>query len=248
MRQPTLLMIHGLIGSLRYFSPATHIKTARVETCDLLGYGSEQDASPERMTLRAQAEHVANQVKRMDRGAVWLLGHSMGGAVVFLLAARHPELVEGVISVEGNFTLKDAFWSGKIIEQAPDTWKREYASLRGDVVAFLRRCGVEPTGTRPSWMAEILDHQPASTVYAMSEATMKETAAPEHLAAVRKVVERGVPIHLIAGERSAAAWDVPTIVREAARSDVTQPDTGHLMMLEDHEKFCSLVDDILGRF
>jgi pimeloyl-ACP methyl ester carboxylesterase len=243
---PTLLMIHGLIGSLRYFHPATYIKTARVETCDLLGYGSKQGVPPERLTLRSQAEHVAAQIRRMDRGAVWLLGHSMGGAVVFLLADGYPELVEGVISVEGNFTLKDAFWSSKIIEQAPDAWEREFASLRGDVAAFLCRCGVEPTGTRPAWMAEILDYQPASTVYAMSEAIMKETVAPEYLAAVRNVVERGVPIHLIAGERSAAAWDVPAFVREAAVSDVTQPGAGHLMMLEDPAGFCSLVDDVFG--
>ncbi|WP_428942794.1 alpha/beta fold hydrolase [Xanthomonas oryzae] len=42
---------------------------------------------------------------------VHLVGHSVGGAVSALVCSLYPELVASFTSVEGNFTLKDAFWS-----------------------------------------------------------------------------------------------------------------------------------------
>ncbi|MEE9334145.1 MAG: alpha/beta fold hydrolase [Granulosicoccaceae bacterium] len=43
----------------------------------------------------------------------WLLGHSVGGAVVNMFAAQYPEQVAGIINVEGNFT-KTSYCCGKI--------------------------------------------------------------------------------------------------------------------------------------
>jgi pimeloyl-ACP methyl ester carboxylesterase len=38
----------------------------------------------------------------------------VGGVVAYLFALRHPERVMGLVSVEGNFSLKDAFWSSSV--------------------------------------------------------------------------------------------------------------------------------------
>ncbi len=54
-------------------------------------------------------------------------------------------------------------------------------------------------------------------------------------------------MHLVAGERSAADWDVPDFVRRAARSYTEQPGAGHLMMLEDPDAFCQIVNEIMRR-
>jgi len=62
---------------------------------------------------------------------------------------------------------------------------------------------------------------------------------------VRRVVESGMAIHLIAGERSAKAWDAPDFVRAAACSYTEIADAGHLMMLEQPAAFCRVVDSIL---
>ncbi|WP_227744214.1 alpha/beta fold hydrolase [Yersinia kristensenii] len=42
---------------------------------------------------------------------VHVIGHSVGGAVAVLFARRYPEMTRSLTSVEGNFTLSDAFWS-----------------------------------------------------------------------------------------------------------------------------------------
>ena len=193
MNKPRLLMIHGLVGSLDYFDPASRISEARVETCDLLGYGSFREVGPARLSLATQAEHLAGFIAKLDPPKAWLLGHSMGGAVGMLLADRWPHLVAGMINVEGNFTLKDAFWSARIVTKQPDDWAREYRAMQSDLAGWLQHCGVEPTETRVAWARAILDLQPPSTVRAMSLAFLAESAPPDFLDALRRVVVGGLP-------------------------------------------------------
>ena len=95
MTKPTLLMIHGLVGSLEYFGPRLRISAAVVETPDLLGYGAHRQVKPARLSLATQAQHVAGSIARLNAAPVWPLGHSMGGAVAVLLADRWPKLVAG---------------------------------------------------------------------------------------------------------------------------------------------------------
>ncbi len=237
-------MIHGIVGSLDYFAPASRFHHADVHTIDLLGYGSQRDAAPERLTLVSQVDHVRAHLDRLGTDPVWLLGHSMGGAVVMMLADRCPDRVAGVINVEGNFTLNDAFWSKSIAGKGIEKWEDEYRAMQADVPAWLVKCGVEPNDLRVGWAEAILANQPPSTLHKMSRAILSETAPPEYLQAVRHVVNRGIPIHLLAGERSAGAWDVPDFVRAAAASYLEQPATGHLMMLEEPDAFCTIVDGI----
>lgn len=238
-------MIHGLIGSLDYFDPAGRIARADVRTCDLLGYGSQRETPEARLSLGAQVDHVSGFIASLPETPVWLLGHSMGGAIAMLVARRHSDLVSGVINVEGNFTLEDAFWSRKIITQSVEEWEREYSAMQADIPGWLKQWGVVPTSERAGRARQILEWQSARTVYAMSQALVDETGDPSYKEAVRGVVESGMPIHLIAGARSAAAWDVPDFVRAAAQSYTELPDTGHLMMLEDPDGFCAIVDGIL---
>jgi pimeloyl-ACP methyl ester carboxylesterase len=246
MARPALLLIHGLAGSLDYFGPAARIRHAQVHALDLLGYGQLRDVSDAQLTLKAQAEHVAAHLEAQCRAPAWLLGHSLGGGVAMLAADRRPELVRGIINVEGNFTLADAFWSRKIVAGSADEWAEEYRRLRQDVPATVADWHIEPSPRRTEWLAQILDHQPPGTIYAMSKATLAETGDPAYLAMLHRVVERDLPLHLVAGARSAAAWDVPEFVRAAARSYTEIADAGHLMMLERPAAFCRVVDAILA--
>ena len=246
MGKPTLVMVHGLVGSLDYFDPRRRIQNTRVQTLELLGYGGLRDVDQDRLTLRGQADHVASQLASLPDRPIWLLGHSMGGAVAMLLADEQPELVRGIINVEGNFTLKDAFWSTRIIAKPLSDWSTRYRAMVADVAKCLTDWGIESSPQRVEWATQVLQHQTADTVYVMSRAIVEETGAPAFLAAVRRVVERGIPIHLIAGERSAGDWDVPDFVHNAAESYVEIANAGHLMMLEETDAFCRTVDDILA--
>jgi pimeloyl-ACP methyl ester carboxylesterase len=246
MGKPTVIMVHGLVGSLRYFDPQKRLPHVNIVAEDLLGYGLNRGVPPDRLTLAAQADHVAQRIDESPAEKLWLLGHSMGGAVAVLAAERRPERVCGLINVEGNFTEKDAFWSRKIAEKRPDEWAEEYRQMQSDPARWLERCDVEPDPQRTAWARHILEHQPATTVYAMAKAILAETLCPSHLDTVGRLLARGLPMHLVAGAKSAADWDVPDFVRTAAASYTEQPGVGHLMMLEDPDGFCRIVWSVLG--
>jgi pimeloyl-ACP methyl ester carboxylesterase len=169
----------------------------------------------------------------------------MGGAVAVLVADRRPERVAGIINVEGNLTEKDTFWSRKIITKTPDEWAEEYRVMQADPAGWLQRCDIEPNSQRVAWAEHILVNQPASTVYAMARVLIDETLCGEYLETVQRLLDRGLSMHLVAGAKSAAGWGVPDSVREAAASYTEQPNVGHLMMLEDPEAFCRIVESIL---
>lgn len=238
-------MVHGLIGPLNYFSPEAHLKGISVHTPDLLGYGPQRFPSAT-VTLRMQAQQVAQYIRNEVRRPSVVLGHSVGGAVAMLLAKSEPDLVKGLISVEGNFTLRDAFWCGRIAPMKEAEWAFEYESLQNDPGAWLANANIAPTPERSAWARGMLGNQPSGTVQAMARAVVKETGAVEFLDDVRTVVASGLPIYLLSGERSVSRWDVPEWTRVAARADVVLAGVGHMMMLEQPEQFCSAVRDLMG--
>ena len=219
---------------------------AVVVTEDLLGYGRWGDVPPEQLTLGAQADHVARCIDELPGDRLWLLGHSMGGAVAVMAVDRRPQWVCGVINVEGNLTEKDTFWSRRVAARRPDEWAEEYRAMQDDSAGWLERCGIRPDPRRVAWADHILGNQPAGTVYVMARALLQETLGPEYLNTVRRLLDRGVPMHLLAGEKSAADWGVPDFVHGAAASYTEQPDVGHLMMLEAPDAFCRIVASILA--
>lgn len=66
----------------------------------------------------------------IDTGASIVIGHSLGSIVASLAAARSASAVQTVISIEGNLTAADAYFSGSAAEH------EEPVSFRG---AFLAR-------------------------------------------------------------------------------------------------------------
>ena len=236
-----LVMIHGLMGSIDYFSPDTRMDGISVHTPDLIGYGARADADARSITLANQAASVIRYMKEHVGEPSWLLGHSVGGAIAMLVAATAPNLVRGLISVEGNFTLNDAFWCRKIAALSDEAWRADHLLMLDDPAAWLQDSGVTLSPQRIAWANDILLYQPRSTIAAMARAVVKETDSPAFLQHARAVVANGTPIHLLAGERSAPGWDVPDWVKSASLSYVIQPDAGHMMMLEQPEIFSDIV-------
>jgi lipase len=110
-----VVLLHGLIGSLDDPAIAAALHPHSVFSPSLLGYGANADIDPATITLSKPAEYVAQLARtKFGRGPVHVVGHSVGGVVAELLAGKYPELEASLISVEGNFTLKDAFSSASV--------------------------------------------------------------------------------------------------------------------------------------
>ncbi|WP_239700608.1 alpha/beta fold hydrolase [Massilia sp. 9096] len=239
-----LALIHGLLGSSGFYEPQRYLPRFEVRTPDLLGYGAKRSIDAG-IDLHAQADEIV-RVLREDIGRpAWLVGHSVGGAVMMLAADRAPELVAGLVSVEGNFTLKDAFWCGRIAALPEAEWAAEYGAMEDDPAAWLERSGIEAGDERIAFAREILQNQPYTTIASMAQSVLDVTGAPGYLECVRRVLARGTPLFLLGGELSASGWDIPEWVLALARASMVQPKAGHLMILEDPAAFCALLEKIV---
>jgi len=96
---PTIVMIHGFTGSKENWYPVARELRGRYRLVipDLPGWGESERKPGADYGFVAQAERVAAFIRAVSPGKpVVLLGHSMGGGIAALVAARHPELVSRV--------------------------------------------------------------------------------------------------------------------------------------------------------
>lgn len=93
---PTIVMVHGFTGSKENWYPlALHLKGRyRLLIPDLPGWGDSQRSEDADYGYLAQADRLADFIQALSPDQqVVLLGHSMGGGIATLTAARYPDRV-----------------------------------------------------------------------------------------------------------------------------------------------------------
>ncbi|BDC52146.1 hypothetical protein F183_A44610 [Bryobacterales bacterium F-183] len=158
-----------------------------------------------------------------------------------LLAHRYPDRILSLTSVEGNFTLNDAFMTSRIAAMSDLEADALLQQRRETPEAWLQSQGIDPLPGRIELARHWLNKQNGRTIVAMSRSVLNVTGHPSYLDKVREVFASPVPVHLIAGERSRAGWDVPDWALHEAASMTILPATGHMMMLEDPAAFAAAV-------
>ena len=95
------LLIHGWSSSWYAMSPLLGLLSQRFRAIavDLPGYGKSSPL-PERATIPAYADLLADLVEEVTDGPVVLVGHSMGGMTSLTMALRYPALVERMVLID----------------------------------------------------------------------------------------------------------------------------------------------------
>ena len=238
-------LIHGLIGSLDDEMLVAGLAPRVVLAPDLLGYGNRAEVAREQIDLDAQVGELMRILDAEGATRAHLVGHSVGGVVALLFAARNPERIASVINVEGNFTLVDAFWSANFARLPPDEAERVLAEDSADLAGWLRRASVEPDARTLKLAERWLSFQPPSTVQAMAASVVEVTGDSSYSQTLREVFAI-TPVHLVAGELSRDAWDVPQWAMAAARSMTLLPG-GHLMMADHTARFSQTINELIAR-
>jgi pimeloyl-ACP methyl ester carboxylesterase len=236
-----LVLVHGLLGSLTFFEPKKYLDGFDLLAPRLHGYGGEPPL--QNLSLQDQVDYVHKEIMHTGNNPCWLLGHSVGGAIANIFAANYPELVAGIINVEGNFTLNDAFWCKRIAALTIDEWKAQYRDIAGSPAKWLLDSGIQVTPERQAWAREILVFQDAETVHAMASAVVNETGSTQYEQIVSGLAERDIKYRLVSGDQSRSSWNVPEAYVKRFK-EVRMAGLGHMMMLENPAQFCKVVADL----
>lgn len=102
---PTIVAIHGVTSShLAWEFLAEALPGVRIIAPDLRGRGrSNTLVGPAGMA--AHADDLATMFAALELGSALVVAHSMGGFVSVVFAARHPELVQRLLLVDGGLPL-----------------------------------------------------------------------------------------------------------------------------------------------
>ncbi|MBN2496151.1 MAG: alpha/beta fold hydrolase [Deltaproteobacteria bacterium] len=115
----TLLFLHGLGSWGRCFDPVVgHPGLARFRKLlpDLPGCGlSPHQAEP--LSFVDMADALAAWLRARGEERAIVVGHSLGGVLGTLLAERSPDLVLGLVDVEGNIAEEDCSLSAEVAAQ-----------------------------------------------------------------------------------------------------------------------------------
>lgn len=97
--KPLIVLVHGFTGSKENWLPLMRRLAARYRVIapDLPGWGESERIADADYGPSAQVERLAAFLAALKQAPAMLVGHSMGGQIVGLLAARHPEVAARIV-------------------------------------------------------------------------------------------------------------------------------------------------------
>ncbi|HTD28982.1 MAG TPA: alpha/beta fold hydrolase [Xanthomonadaceae bacterium] len=115
LEKPVIVLVHGFTGAKENWLPlmGTMARNYRLIAPDLPGWGDSERLKAGDYGAAEQVERLAEFLRALpgitgvQGPPALLVGHSMGGQIVGLLAARHPELVDRIVLMSASGVLFD---------------------------------------------------------------------------------------------------------------------------------------------
>jgi pimeloyl-ACP methyl ester carboxylesterase len=133
---PPVLLLHGLAGHAGEWSEtaAWLAREHRVFALDERGHGHSTRLPPD-VSPESHVADVAHVVQELGLGGVILIGQSLGANLAFLVGARHPGLVRGLVVAEGCPEADPEGEGAGSIRRWLASWPRQFPS-RDAAIAF----------------------------------------------------------------------------------------------------------------
>jgi pimeloyl-ACP methyl ester carboxylesterase len=267
-RGAPVVALHGLTASYVNFIGIAERLAGRspLLALDLRGRGdSDKPNGP--YGLAQHARDVAAAMQAMDLGPSIIVGHSMGAFIATALAAQNPELVAGLILIDGGYLLSMPVGADaeqvldSVLSQRIEQLQETYPSREVYREFWRSRPNFPPTDWGP-WTEAFLDYEVGGEAPQLrpkaAEAAVRFDVAESFK--VNEVTARlktlRVPVKLLRAAAGFAA-DRPPLIPDAAVEEMRAflpniqdemiPDTTHYTIVLG-ERGASRVADVIAEF
>ncbi len=227
----TVLFIHGAGGSQfvwtfqkRFFEERFH-----PVIIELPGHGQAGGNGEEQ--IGRYADHVYRFVEVMGLGRTFFVGHSMGGAIVQVMALNHPEIIRGIVLAGTGARLR-------VVRTILDSIRNDFEPTVRNIVRF---------AYSPNAPAELIDQGIAGLMECRPDVLYGDFLACDRFDLLDEVKKINVPSLVICGnEDQMTPLKHSTYLHDqisGSRLEVI-PAAGHMVMMESPEAF----NETVGRF
>lgn len=246
---PPNVFLHGIgrsSATMAHVATNERLRSNRALLVDLLGFGISDKPAAFSYELDDQADTVVRLLEAIGVSRCRLIGHSLGGAVAVLAAARRPDLVETLVVVEGNLDPGGAPLSLAIVAQSEE----EYVTSGFE--RSLDQMRDEARGNPASIFATTLGVQQIASPYAMYR-TARSLVDLTRPTIREQLLALDVPRAFIVGAWTVEAEEKPPSGEAGEGLDGTDvrvivvPDAGHPMMFQNPDGFAAAIAEALEK-
>jgi abhydrolase domain-containing protein 6 len=248
---PTVVMVHGFTGSKENWYPlAAQLRGRyRMLVPDLPGWGESERKPDADYGFVAQAERVAAFIRAQSPGKpVILLGHSMGGGIAALVAARHPQLVAKVALLDAaGVRFNDNQFGLDVLAGKNPFGVEDAASLQRYIDTVFHREAAKPWIPWPASRGLIAKRKHDAV---FEQAVLERIGrGPERFAPGEAAAAIRQPALLLWGRQDAvidpSALDLYAALMPQART-VLVDDAGHMALMEQPREVADAVVDLIN--
>ncbi len=235
---PALVFVHGWSCDRGYWRhQIDHFaRHRRVVTIDLAGHGAS-GVGRSSWTMPAFGDDVVAVVERLELVRLVLIGHSMGGDVIVEAARQLGDRVVGLVWVDTYNTFDEPMSREEVLAFV-EPFRKDFVPTARDFVRTMFLAGAD--ADLVDWVvADMSAAPPAIAVDALDHAFSNDGPILDRLREVRLPVVAINPEHPPTDIESLRRYGVET---------VTMSGVGHFAMLEDPERFNSVLEGTIERF
>jgi pimeloyl-ACP methyl ester carboxylesterase len=226
-----VLFIHGAGGGQYTWSyqKAFFEKRFSPVIIELPGHGASEGEGEEE--IGRYAEHVYSFLKALAVSNIFLVGHSMGGAITQTLALTHPELIKGIVLAGTGARLK-------VLPMILDEIRSDFAGTVRKITQFAH------SRNTPS---EVIDRDVEEMMRCRPEILYGDFLACDRFDVMAEVDKISLPTLIICGDEdqlTPVKYSQFLLQRiKGSRLEIL-PGAGHMVMMEAAEPF----DEKIGAF
>ncbi len=244
-RGPTLIMLHGFLGSGECWAPLIDQLQGhfRCIALDLLGFGASSKP-PIRYDIAQEVAFVRQFVEALELGPCYFLGHSFGGWVSAAYALAYPDAVSGLLLAAAAGIRDDSF-CGRYDHLRPLLWRSpaiDWALKLARPLAIL--LGQRAPWDQLAWFRRELMAQPAACSFLLDRLRPEDA-----IDTVEKEIYRlNLPTLVITGDRDETIplWHSQTYAEQISQAKLAIiPNADHALPQNHAADLSLLILDFL---